>query len=73
MLNQSVQLCNSKNGRQHTGIHAIHLQECQNGPATVAINGYFKAFAACKLLEKCEKTGRLKKFLNKYKKKKKLF
>ena len=64
MLNQSVRLYNSQNGRQHKGIRAIHLQECQNGPATVAINGYFKAFAACKLLEKCEKNGRLKKFLN---------
>ena len=72
MLNQSVRLCNSQNGRQHKGFQAISLQECQNGPAIVAINGYFKAFAACKLLEKSEKNGRLKKFLN-TKKKKKLF
>ena len=55
MLNKSVRLCNSQNGRQHKGIQAIHLQECQNGPATVAINGYFKAFAACKLFKKSEK------------------
>ena len=64
MLNQSVRLCNSQNGRQHKVIQAIHLQEYQNGPATVAINGYFKAFATRKLKKKCEKNGRLKKFLN---------
>ena len=64
MLNQSVRLCNSQNGRQHKGFQTIYLQECQNGLATNAINGYFKAFAACKLLEKSEKNGRLKKFLN---------
>ena len=64
MLNQSVRLCNSQNGRQHKGFQTIYLQECQNGLATNAINGYFKAFAACKLLEKSEKNERLKKFLN---------
>ena len=64
MLNQSVRLCNSQNDRQHKVIQAIHLQEYQNGPATVAINGYFKAFATRKLIKKCEKNGRLKKFLN---------
>ena len=30
-------------------------QCCQNAPATGAIAGYFKVFAACKLLEKSEK------------------
>ena len=64
MLNQSVWLCNSQNDRQHKGIQATHLQECQIGPATIAINGYFKAFATCKLLEKCEKNGRLQNFFN---------
>ena len=72
MLNQSVRLCNSQNGRQHKGFQTIYLQECQNGLATNAINGYFKAFAACKLLEKSKKKWTIKKVL-KYKKKKKLF
>ena len=37
------------------GIQAIDLQGCQNARATDPIISYFKAFAACKLLEKCEK------------------
>ena len=39
--------------------HVLY-QGCQNGPVTGAITGYFKVFAACKLLEKSEKNGRLK-------------
>ena len=72
MLNQSVRLCNSQNGRQHKVIQAIHLPEYQNGPATVAINGYFKAFATRKLIKKMQKKWTIKKVL-KYKKKKKSF
>ena len=39
--------------------HVLY-QGCQNGPVTGAITGYFKVFAACKLLEESEKNGRLK-------------
>ena len=35
----------------------VHVQSCQNEPATGAITGYFKVFAICKLLERSEKNG----------------
>ena len=40
--------------------------------ATGAITGYYKVFAACKLLERSEKNGRLKKLSNKKRKRNRL-
>ena len=37
-------------------------QGCQNAPAAGSVTGYFKVFAACKLLERSEKNGPLKTF-----------
>ena len=39
----------------------VDVAGCQNKPATGAITGYFKVFAACKLLERRKKNGQLKK------------
>ena len=33
----------------------VHVLGCQNEPATGAITGYLKVFAACKLLERSKK------------------
>ena len=47
----------------------IIIRVLKIAPATGAITGYHKVFATCKLLERSEKNGQLKKLSNKKKKK----
>ena len=46
----------------------VHVLGCQNEPATGAITGYLKVFAACKLLERRKKNRQLKKLWNRKRK-----
>ena len=46
----------------------IIIRVLKIAPATGAITSYYKVFAACKLLERSEKNGRLKKLSNKKRK-----